>query len=166
MLFLGDSFFLFLRFYLFIFREKGRKGEREGEKYWCERDTLISCLLHTWLGTWLAHQACVLTGNWTSDLWGHRLALNPLSHTNQVRFYIKINKLMFPLIRSCYYFSGIGVIWLKYLGRSRQGEANLLVPFQDLLPYKRCFLFCFPLRAAGKVYHCQENCPDYLEKSV
>ena len=26
---------LFLRFYLFIFREKGREGEREGEKHQC-----------------------------------------------------------------------------------------------------------------------------------
>ena len=28
-------FFLFLRFYLFIFRERGREGEREGEKHQC-----------------------------------------------------------------------------------------------------------------------------------
>ena len=27
--------FLFLRFYLFIFRERGREGEREGEKHQC-----------------------------------------------------------------------------------------------------------------------------------
>ena len=27
------SFFFLLRFYLFIFREKGREGEREGEKH-------------------------------------------------------------------------------------------------------------------------------------
>ena len=26
---------LFLRFYLFIFRERGREGEREGEKHQC-----------------------------------------------------------------------------------------------------------------------------------
>ena len=35
------------RFYLFIFRERGREGEREGEKHWCARETLIGCLLHT-----------------------------------------------------------------------------------------------------------------------
>ena len=29
------SFLLFLRFYLFIFRERGREGEREGEKHQC-----------------------------------------------------------------------------------------------------------------------------------
>ena len=28
-------FFYFLRFYLFIFRQKGREGEREGEKHQC-----------------------------------------------------------------------------------------------------------------------------------
>ena len=27
--------FFFLRFYLFIFRERGREGEREGEKHQC-----------------------------------------------------------------------------------------------------------------------------------
>ena len=27
-------------FYLFIFRERGKEGEREGEKHWCVRETL------------------------------------------------------------------------------------------------------------------------------
>ena len=39
--------YIFRRFYLFIFRERGREGEREGEKHWCVRDTLISCLSHS-----------------------------------------------------------------------------------------------------------------------
>ena len=34
----------FLTFYLFIFRERGRKGEREGVKPWCEKETSIGCL--------------------------------------------------------------------------------------------------------------------------
>ena len=34
----------FLRFYLFTFRERGREGEREGEKNRCVRDTSIGCL--------------------------------------------------------------------------------------------------------------------------
>ena len=38
--------FTFLKMILFIFRDKGRKGKREGEKHWCVRDTLIGCLLH------------------------------------------------------------------------------------------------------------------------
>ena len=36
----------FLRFYLFIFREEERKGEREGVKQQYERETATGCLLH------------------------------------------------------------------------------------------------------------------------
>ena len=43
---LASSILLFFsKFYLFIFRERGRKGEREGEKHPCERETFIGCLL-------------------------------------------------------------------------------------------------------------------------
>ena len=38
-------FYLFLNI-LFIFRERGREGEREGEKHQCERETSIGCLLY------------------------------------------------------------------------------------------------------------------------
>ena len=38
--------FFFLRFYLFIFREKGGEGETEGEKHWCVRNTSIDCVSH------------------------------------------------------------------------------------------------------------------------
>ena len=31
-------------FHLFIFRERGREGEKEGEKHWCLRETSICCL--------------------------------------------------------------------------------------------------------------------------
>ena len=34
-------------------------------------------------GTWPATQACVLTRNRTSNLWVHRLVLNPLSHASR-----------------------------------------------------------------------------------
>ena len=36
--------------YLFTFRERGREGEREGEKHQCVRDTWTDCLSHapTW----------------------------------------------------------------------------------------------------------------------
>ena len=47
----------FLRFYLFIFRERRREGEREGEKH--------QCVVASWappLGTWPTTQACALTG--------------------------------------------------------------------------------------------------------
>ena len=40
---------LFFKFYLFIFRERGRKEE----KHQCERETLIGCLSHTpKMGSW------------------------------------------------------------------------------------------------------------------
>ena len=39
------------------------------------------------LGTWLATQACALTGNRTSDPLGHSPTLNPLSYTSQSKLY-------------------------------------------------------------------------------
>ena len=70
---------------LFIFRERGSEGEKEGEKHWWERCRLVaSCAPQ--LGTWPATQACVLTGNWTGDLLVCRLVLNPLNHTSQTIF--------------------------------------------------------------------------------
>ena len=43
----------FKRFYLFIFREMWRKGERDGEKHWSTRDTSIWLpLTHSQLGIW------------------------------------------------------------------------------------------------------------------
>ena len=53
--------FIFLRFYLFTFREKGREGEREGEKHQCGRETWTGCLLH------IANQACAPAQNRTCD---------------------------------------------------------------------------------------------------
>ena len=38
------GFFCFFFKILFIYRERGREGEIEGEKHRCVRDTLISCL--------------------------------------------------------------------------------------------------------------------------
>ena len=36
------------RFYLFVFRERRREGEREGEKHQCARETsMCGCLAHT-----------------------------------------------------------------------------------------------------------------------
>ena len=64
---------------LFIFRQRGREGEREGEKYQC----VILPLTHPPLGTWLATQVCALTGNQTGNTLVQRLALSPLSHTSQ-----------------------------------------------------------------------------------
>ena len=66
----------------FDFRERGRKGEREGEKQRCERETLIGCLLYTLQpGTKTTTQARALTGNQTSDFSVGRALPNQLSHT-------------------------------------------------------------------------------------
>ena len=43
---LGFFVIIFLRFYLFIFREKGTEGEREGRKHRCARETSVGCLSH------------------------------------------------------------------------------------------------------------------------
>ena len=73
--------FLKLIIYLFLERWEGREGGRETSM--CERyinQLPLTCLQP---GTWPTTQACVLTGNQTSDPLVHRLALNPLSHTSQ-----------------------------------------------------------------------------------
>ena len=45
---------------------------------------MCGCLSHCpYWRAWPATQACVLTGNWTSDPLVHRLALSPLIHTSQ-----------------------------------------------------------------------------------
>ena len=69
------NFFFFLRFYLFIFREKGGR-EKEKERninVWLP----LACPL---LRTWPMTQECALTGNQTSDPLVHRPALNPLRY--------------------------------------------------------------------------------------
>ena len=67
----------FLRFYFFIFRERGREGEREGNiSVWLP-------LVRPQVVTWPATQACALTKNQTSDPLGCGPALNPLSRTSQ-----------------------------------------------------------------------------------
>ena len=68
---------LFLKiFYLFIFRERGKEGERGNINGWLP-------LMRPLLDTWSATQACALTENRTSNSLVHRPALNPLIHTNQ-----------------------------------------------------------------------------------
>ena len=58
-----DCLLFFLRFYLFILRERGREGEREGEKHrWRNIDWLPPAHTPTWEGvgggTGPATQAC------------------------------------------------------------------------------------------------------------
>ena len=77
-------FFVYFKdLFIHLFLERGRQGEREGEKH---QYVVASCVPPT--GTWLATQACALTGNWTSNPLVHRPALNPLSHTSQGCFHI------------------------------------------------------------------------------
>ena len=71
------SYFL-KRFYSSVFREKGRVGEREGEK-----QHYVVALMCPLLRTWPATQAHALTGNRTDNPLVRRPALNPLSHTSQ-----------------------------------------------------------------------------------
>ena len=71
--------FWFLRFYLFIFRERGREGDREEKKHQC----VVASHTHPLLGTWPKTQACALSGNLMGDPLVHRSVLNPLSHTSQ-----------------------------------------------------------------------------------
>ena len=62
--------------YLFLERREGKEKGR--------RPSMCGCFTRIpLLGTRPATQACVLTGNQTSDPLAHRLALNPLSHTSQ-----------------------------------------------------------------------------------
>ena len=71
-------FLFFKRFYLFMFREKGREGERAGEKQQC---VVASCAPPP--GDWSATHAYALTGSQTCDPLFCRLTLNPLSYTSQ-----------------------------------------------------------------------------------
>ena len=74
-------FLFFKRFYLFIFRERGREGEREEEKHRCVR--LIGCLMHTpsW-GSGLQNRHVPWLG---INLWPLvcRTTPSPPSHTSQ-----------------------------------------------------------------------------------
>ena len=55
-------------FYLFIFRERRREGETEGEKHQSERESLTGCLSHVpRQRTESATQAYALPRNRTSD---------------------------------------------------------------------------------------------------
>ena len=75
----GWLFTFFFKFYLFL---KGREGEGGREISMCGYQLPLARPI---LGTWLATQACALTGNRTCDLWVHRLVLNLQSHTSQGR---------------------------------------------------------------------------------
>ena len=67
------SFFPFFKILFYLFLERERKGEREGEKHPCTRDNIDQLpLTRPQLGSWPASQACALTGDRTSNLLVHR----------------------------------------------------------------------------------------------
>ena len=61
-----------------LFLERGREGERKGEKHQC---VVASHVPPT--GGLAATQACALMGNRTNDPLVHRPMFSPLSHTSQ-----------------------------------------------------------------------------------
>ena len=78
-LFLGSLFFLLKKDFIYLFLQRGKEKEKERERninVWLP----LVCPL---MGTWSATQACVLTGNWTSNPLLHSPAFNPLSHISQ-----------------------------------------------------------------------------------
>ena len=78
--FLLKKIFLFL---IFDFRQRESSEEREVEKCWGERETLIGCLPQMpQLGTEPATQACSPTRNWTRDLSVCGTMPNQLGHTD------------------------------------------------------------------------------------
>ena len=76
-------YILFILF-IFIFKEKGKEGEKEGERHQCEKETSIGCLSD-------APQPviepttpeCALTGNQTGYLLGCGMTPTKMSHTDQ-----------------------------------------------------------------------------------
>ena len=75
-----SSFFFFKILRIFIFRERGREGEREVKKH----QSVASRPLPDW-GTKPTTQACALTRNPIVDLLLCRMTPNRLSHTGQGR---------------------------------------------------------------------------------
>ena len=84
-------------------------------------------LPHPRLGTWPTTRAWVPTGNRTGDPSVHRLALNPLSHTSQGRFFL------FPVD---YLLSILLFISMLRLLQNRQ----VAVPLMCLLSFRGYFL--------------------------
>ena len=74
---------MFLRFYLFIFRDRGREGERDGEQHQC---VFTSCTPHT------GDLACNpgMYPDWESNQrpFGSQSVLNLLSYTSQGKVFI------------------------------------------------------------------------------
>ena len=86
------AFLMYWKYLYFTFfkreGERGREGEREGEKHQCERKTLISYLSYIpWPGTEPATKAYAPSGNRTGNLslWGFR---GPTNWATLIRAYL------------------------------------------------------------------------------
>ena len=96
--------FFFLEFFkniLFIFRYRGREGEREGETHQC----VVAS--HTPPIRDLVHNPGILTGDPTGNPLVCRLMLNPLSHTSQGSVCS-----VFPHLR--FYFACLFVLLIRF----------------------------------------------------
>ena len=82
------AFFFFLRFYIFIFRERGREGKerKRNISVWKKHQSVAFCICPN---RWPAHnpgkRACDLTGNWTSDLFCS-VAWHPTNWATPLRY--------------------------------------------------------------------------------
>ena len=103
--YLFSGFLSFLRFYLFIFRQRGREGERE------RNSNVWFPLARPLLRTWPATQACALTGNRTGSPLLRSSMLSPLSHTSEAHFWIFKNFVLmgFDSSRDLCHMTGISL---------------------------------------------------------
>ena len=81
-----DCIIFFLKILFIYFYREGKGRRKKGRQMSvCKRYVDWLPLLCPQLGTWLATQACALTGNQTGDLLVNRQVLSPLSHISQGR---------------------------------------------------------------------------------
>ena len=102
--------FFFLRFYLFVFRVRGRKREREGKKH---QYMVANCMPPT--GD-LVHNPGMCPDwklNWPLV---HRPALNPLSHTSQGSF-----QELFKFLNNLGHFFKLPKSWVIKASQGREG---------------------------------------------
>ena len=69
----------FIKYFVYLFLDRGERREKERER----NINLWLPLMFPLLGTWPTTQACALTGNGTNNPLVRRLVLNLLSHTSQ-----------------------------------------------------------------------------------
>ena len=107
----------FFKNILFIFRERVREGEREGNMMY-QRNIDWLPITGPQMRTWPATQAYALTGVQTGDLSVHRPALNPLSHSSQCKHHLVFNDEMRSTV------SGIHTACYHSAKKQRQGLGN------------------------------------------